>query len=150
MPVRIFTITFDPQHEVFQDEELRAFLLNKRVNTLHPEFFQANGKAYWSVFTEYETVLSADPQKNDGLNAPQKLLYQRLREWRKETAEKEGIPAYIIANNSQIAEVVMRAPRSLEALRQIHGFGKKKVERYGKTILEIINDFYEKKPAKSS
>ncbi len=127
MPIRLFTIPFDPKQELFQDEELRAFLLNKQIKTLRPEFFQTNGKAYWSIFAEYENVFSTDIEKSDGLNEPQKLLFQRLREWRKETANKEGIPVFIIANNSQLAEVVLRAPKTLESLRQIHGFGKKKV-----------------------
>ncbi len=147
MPIRLFTIPFDPKQELFQDEELRAFLLNKQIKTLRPEVFQANGKAYWSIFAEYENVFSTDIEKSDGLNEPQKLLFQRLREWRKETANKEGIPVFIIANNSQLAEVVLRAPKTLESLRQIHGFGKKKVDKYGKEILGMIETFYEKKPA---
>jgi len=40
MSVRIFTIPFDPTHDLFQDDELRAFLLNKHIRTLRPEFFQ--------------------------------------------------------------------------------------------------------------
>ncbi|MCP4398574.1 MAG: hypothetical protein GY801_14915, partial [bacterium] len=147
--VRLFTIPFDPKQELFQDEELRAFLLNKQIKTLRPEFFQANGKAYWSIFAEYENVFSTDIEKSDGLNEPQKLLFQRLREWRKETANKEGIPVFIIANNSQLAEVVLRDPKTLESLRQIHGFGKKKVDKYGKEILGMIETFYEKKPERA-
>lgn len=147
MAVRILTIPFDPNKEIFRDEDLAQFLLNKRVRSLFPEFFQLDGKAYWTVFVDYDLVLSEQYDgKDEGLDEPQKLLLQRLREWRKETAEKGGVPVYIIATNKQLMDIVRVAPRTLEALRQIHGFGKKKVEKHGKEILTIIEGFYEKKP----
>lgn len=39
MPVHIFTVPFDPEKGVFQDDDLRKFLLNKRILALRPEFF---------------------------------------------------------------------------------------------------------------
>ena len=137
MPIRIFTISYDSQLRGFPDEELQKFLLNKNVKSLHPHFFQLDGTASWTVFVEYETVVSSGTPESDGLNASERLLYQRLREWRKETAEKEGVPVFIIANNKQLMELVKQSPATLEALRNIHGFGKKKVESYGVAV-EVI------------
>jgi superfamily II DNA helicase RecQ len=144
MGVHIFTIPFDPKKEVFQDDELRKFLVNKQVTRLEPQFFQHRDRAYWSVFVEYEAVLG-DPRSRDleALNAPQQLLYQRLREWRSEQAEQDGIPVFIIANNTELRQLALRAPRTLDALRQIRGFGKKKVARYGQPIVGLITAFYD-------
>jgi len=72
-----------------------------------------------------------------------KLCYERLRQWRKETAEYEGIPPFVIAKNSHFIEIIKKEITSLEALKQINGFGKKKIEKYGKAIIEIIRAFYE-------
>ncbi len=147
MPIRIFTIPFDPEKELFHDEQLVEFLLNKRIFRLCPEFFQKDGSAYWTVFVEYETVIGGDKDTGvERLNEPQKLLFKRLREWRKNKSEKEGVPVFIIATNKQLAEVVLQAPSTLAALREIHGFGKKKIERYGNEITGIIKAFYEKQP----
>jgi superfamily II DNA helicase RecQ len=147
MPVRVLTIAFDPQREIFRDEDLSQFLLSKRVTQLKAEFFMLNGSAYWTVFVEYETVLpNVTTDTGDGLDEAQRLLFQRLREWRKEKAEPQGVPVYIIATNSQLTEVARRGPRTVEALRQIQGFGKKKVERYGRELTEMIMGFYEEKP----
>ena len=149
MPVHIITLPFDPETEMFHDEELSRFLLNKRVVTLRPEFFLTNGRPYWSVFVEYETVLTASDDKaesNSNLDEPQRLLLQRLKEWRKEKASTEGVPVYILATNNQLIELVKQAPQTLEALRQIHGFGRKKSEKYGADIIGMIQAFYEKKP----
>jgi hypothetical protein len=39
----------------------------------------------------------------------QQLLFKRLRQWRKEKAEKEGVPVFIIATNRQLLQLVQRA-----------------------------------------
>ena len=146
MAVRIFTVPFDAEKEIFFDEDFSRFLLNKNVKSLKPEFFQLNSRAYWTVFVEYEAVLN--PEKaEDGLDESQRLLMKRLRQWRKEKGEQQGIPVFIIATNKQLVDIIHRAPNSLETLREINGFGKKKVERHGKDLIEIIKAFYEKKPA---
>ena len=62
---------------------------------------------------------------------------------RRETAEKEGIPPFVIANNSHVSEIVRKEIKTLDALKQINGFGKKKVEKYGQDIIGIIKAFYE-------
>lgn len=146
MAIHIFTVPFDPKKQVFHDEELRGFLLNKRVTAIRPEFFQSAGQAFWSVFVEYDPLTTLDTRGCEGLNEPQQLLWQRLQEWRKETAQKDGIPVYIIATNRQLSDVVRLAPRTLEALRQIQGFGKKKLERYGMHVLQIVSAFYDQPP----
>jgi superfamily II DNA helicase RecQ len=147
MPVRILTIPFNPEKKMFLDEELSKFLINKRVKTLIPQFFQTDGQVFWSVFVEYEVILEEDGKSDsDGLNEAQRLLLKRLREWRKEKAEKEGIPVFIIATNKQFVDLIKRSPVSMEAVKEIHGFGKKKVDRYGKELVEIVKAFYEKRP----
>ena len=150
MSIRIFTIPFDPQKGLFQDEDLCKFLLNKKTRRIQPEFFQMDGHAYWTVFVEYETVVTQDTAKSEGLDTAQRLLFQRLKEWRKERAEKEGIPVFIIATNKQLLDLIERAPGTLEALRDIHGFGKKKISRYGPDLIDMIRSFYEKKPARDA
>ena len=41
-------------------------------------------------------------------------------------------------------DIVRVAPGSLEALKNIKGFGKRKISKYGKEIIEIVKAFYEK------
>ena len=62
MQVRIFTIAFDPRQEGFPDEERCAFLLNKQVSMIRSEFFITNGKPYWTVLVQFETVVSQEKQ----------------------------------------------------------------------------------------
>jgi len=146
MAIRIFTLPFDVQIGGFHDEELQKFLLNKKLRSLHPQFFQLHGTAFWTVFVEYENVVSPTAGETEGLNASESLLYVRLREWRKETAEKEGVPVFIVATNKQLLALIKQSPTTLETLRSIQGFGKKKVEAYGTALTTLIKAFHEKKP----
>lgn len=148
METVIFTIAFDPAKEVFEDDDLKKFLLNKKIKHIRPEFFQTKEKAYWTVFAEYETVLddSAKAKNQPALSEPEHLLFNKLRIWRTEKAEKEGIPVFIIATNSELVAVVKKSPTNLEVLRSIKGFGKKKIDRHGKEIIEIVKAFHAQKP----
>lgn len=146
MPVRIVTIPFNHEKAVFEDEDLCRFLLNKQVKSLTPKFFQVNADAYWTVFIEYEPLVKETEQPQEqGLTDLQKTLLDRLKQWRAEKAQKEGVPVFIIATNKELIEVVKKRPVSIESLRQISGFGKKKIERHGKDVVSIVTAFSEKK-----
>jgi superfamily II DNA helicase RecQ len=144
MAIRMFAIPFDSHQEVFHDDDLQKFLLNKQVRTIQSEFFRQHDRAYWAIYIEYDAVLKDAAQEADTFDEPQRLLFKRFREWRREKAEQQGFPVFLIATNRELRDLVTQAPRSVQALQQIRGFGKKKVERYGQEILELIRAFYEK------
>jgi len=64
--------------------------------------------------------------------------FARLRKWRVEKARAEGIPAYAIMTNVQLAETAHRSPASLAALQRIEGFGPARAEKFGREILAIL------------
>ena len=139
---KIIVVPFNNRTELFDTEDLNQFIFNKKVKHYQVHFFQNNGKSYWTIFLEYEPLI--EPAKNDKthLNEADQLFYEKLREWRKETAEEAGIPVYVISTNSQLLEIVKQKPQTLEALKRINGFGKKKLEQYGKQIIEMVQVFY--------
>ncbi|MEO5333745.1 MAG: HRDC domain-containing protein [Magnetococcus sp. YQC-5] len=148
MPVRIITISFNPEAKLFQDEDFLRWLINKRVIRQEPAFFQLEGKPYWSVFVEYEVLLTPEEQREPTVTLPAKesALLERLRTWRREKSDKERLPAFVIATNSHLEQVVKALPTTMEALRQINGFGLKKTERHGREIIEIIKASLAKDP----
>ena len=141
MAYRIITIPFDSKLNGFSDEELNSFCLNKRILDRKVEFFSRNGEAWWTLFLEYDPLLAGDEKTTSRLNEPDQLLYQRLKEWRKMEAEKNGMPVFIVATNRELLELVRLKPTTLEGIKQIRGFGRKKLERYGKPVLKVISEF---------
>ncbi|MFH1135463.1 MAG: HRDC domain-containing protein [Pseudomonadota bacterium] len=142
---KIITIPFDWSREFFDEDLVNRFILNKHVKRYEIMFFQKGEGRYWSVFLEYDPVVGKTPEKEtEGLDEPQRVLLERLKAWRKERAEQDGVPVYIIGNNREMVQVALNSPRTLEALGVIKGFGKSKVEKYGREIIGLIKAFHEK------
>ena len=60
------------------------------------------------------------------------LLFERLRGLRKDLAQKQGVPPYIIFSDRTLREMACRFPVTPEEMRRIHGVGDRKLDRYGK------------------
>ena len=67
-------------------------------------------------------------------------MFSRLRALRKERADAEGVPAYALFTNDQLAEMVQRRVTSAAALREISGVGEARVEKYGEAFLHIVKE----------
>lgn len=142
MELRIFTLPFDETSESFPDEIIREFCLNKKVYRIETEFFRRENNPFWSVAVHYEVLLKESMPTRE-LDEVQKKLYERLRQWRKEIADKEGVPSYLICTNAHLAEMIRLKCQNLEAFKLVRGFGAKRIAKYGKAIIEIMKSFYE-------
>ncbi|MDO8523515.1 MAG: exodeoxyribonuclease VII large subunit [bacterium] len=65
------------------------------------------------------------------------ILLQKLKEWRREAAQKEGVDLFRILSNSTIENIVGLMPKTKEELLSIKGIKEKKWQKYGKEILAI-------------
>ena len=68
-------------------------------------------------------------------------LRDYLREWRRTTARKQGVPAYVVMHDSSLDELCSVRPRSLPELLAVSGFGERKADTYGRQILEVLGQF---------
>ena len=73
-------------------------------------------------------------------NAPNSSYITLLKDWRLKEANNQGVPAYVIFHDATLAEIAARQPSSLEELAEIPGIGKRKLERYGETLIELIGN----------
>jgi ATP-dependent DNA helicase RecQ len=65
-------------------------------------------------------------------------LFEKLRAERARLAREQSVPAYVIFHDATLAAIATTRPRSLEALGEIPGMGKTKIERYGAVIMEAM------------
>jgi superfamily II DNA helicase RecQ len=84
-------------------------------------------------------VLPGAPMATATASADDPLL-EALRRWRRERSSADGVPAYVVAHDTTLAEIAEVRPRSLPALRRVRGMGPAKLERYGQEILAVISD----------
>jgi DNA helicase-2/ATP-dependent DNA helicase PcrA len=64
-------------------------------------------------------------------------LMAALKAWRLETARSDGVPAYVVATDALLAEIVDQRPTTIPALRRVKGMGPSRLARYGAELLEI-------------
>ncbi len=70
-----------------------------------------------------------------------KELFEILRKLRKEIADKERMPPYIVFSDVALKEMSRQHPQSFEAFRKINGVGEVKLKKYGSLFLDKIIDF---------
>ena len=68
-------------------------------------------------------------------------LFSELRALRREIAERENVPPYVIFSDATLLELSTYLPNSKEELNQISGFGAFKIEKYGEIFLPKIIEF---------
>ncbi|MCF7907129.1 exodeoxyribonuclease VII large subunit [Patescibacteria group bacterium] len=70
---------------------------------------------------------------------PPNFLLEKLREWRKKTARKEGVELFRVLNNKSLEDVARLKPQDKNELISIKGIKEKKYQKYGEEILSIVN-----------
>ena len=58
-------------------------------------------------------------------------LFERLRVWRKERADEESVPAFVVFTDATLQLIAELRPTSAAGLLRISGVGPAKLERYG-------------------
>jgi ATP-dependent DNA helicase RecQ len=64
-------------------------------------------------------------------------LVARLKAWRKEQAEKQGVPAFVVLHDSSLLAIAEARPQGLADLAACPGIGAAKLERYGAALLAL-------------
>ena len=70
-------------------------------------------------------------------------LLNKLKDLRKEIADKKSIPPYVIFQDPSLVEMTIRYPVKFEELSSIFGVGEGKSKKYGKEFLELISEYVE-------
>ena len=128
---------------------LNAFCSQHRVMTLEKHFVDLGTESYWSICVTFidgnNLPLSAGAaNRRDRIDYREVLgekdfvIYAQLRNLRKSLSEQEGIPAYALFTNEQLAEMVTRRVRLESELANIEGIGKARLEKYGSAFLQVL------------
>ncbi|MEI2808622.1 MAG: HRDC domain-containing protein [Albidovulum sp.] len=113
------------------------------------QLVQDAGQSYWAFCTGYLDNQDSPKPASKGkidyrevLNEQDFAVFARLRTLRKELADGEGIPAYAVLTNEQLAERVQRRVQSATALREIAGAGEAHAEKYGDALLRLLREAF--------
>lgn len=65
-----------------------------------------------------------------------------LREWRRETATQQNVPAYVVMHDTTLDAICHTKPASTKDLLGVPGIGERKAELYGREILDALKRFH--------
>ncbi len=97
---------------------------------------------------EVALQLREDPRTNASTKKPRssktplaagdRPLFEALRECRRELAEEQNLPAYVIFHDATLVQMAQLRPQTSAELLDISGVGQAKLDRYGEQFLAVI------------
>ncbi|MED0948834.1 DNA helicase RecQ [Bacillus mobilis] len=73
-------------------------------------------------------------------------LFEVLREVRKEIAQGEGVPPFVIFSDQTLKDMCAKMPQSDSELLTVKGIGEHKLVKYGSHFLQAVQHFIEETP----
>jgi ATP-dependent DNA helicase RecQ len=73
-----------------------------------------------------------------GMTLNETPLFAALRAWRREVAEGQRVPPYVIFHDATLAAIADAKPATLAQLGDVSGVGEAKLKRYGAAVLAVV------------
>lgn len=89
------------------------------------------------VFQKHERKIEENVEKEN-------TLFDILRILRKEFAEKNHVPPYIIFSDNTLSEICKHLPKTPQEFLNIKGVGEEKLKRYGEAFINVICEYSNK------
>jgi superfamily II DNA helicase RecQ len=126
-------------------EEMNRFCAAHRLISIEKQFVQDGERSYWAVCVSYVEKQAGplSPRKGnvdyrEVLGAADFALFAKLRNLRKTLAEQEGVPAYALFTNEQLAQMVQKRVTTKAGLAALDGVGPARIEKYGEAFLNLL------------
>ncbi len=74
----------------------------------------------------------------DSLEAADRALFETLRTLRLDLAREQGVPPYVVFQDTTLISMIKLRPRTLNDMAGVPGVGANKLERYGQAFLDAL------------
>jgi superfamily II DNA helicase RecQ len=130
-------------------DELNAFLKSHRIVNVEKRLIDGERGTGWIFLVEFGNEQKNQPPATPAqrvdyreiLNAQEYALFDKLRQLRKDLAEKQGIPVYAVFTNDHLANMVKTRPKALKDIAALPGVGEARVKQYGTVFLETLAEY---------
>lgn len=138
MQIKLFTIPVGDSGGALA--EMNTFLRGNKILEVENQLVNNEHGAYWCFcvryiersFADAGTKKRAKVDYRTTLDDATFLKFSRLRQIRKQVAADEGVSAFIIFTDEELAELAKMEEITEKTLLSIKGIGEKKVERFAK------------------
>jgi ATP-dependent DNA helicase RecQ len=98
------------------------------------------GETALSLATPRISMSVIQRTQSSSLKNYDKDLFARLRFLRKQIADRESIPPYIVFNDATLQEMSQFMPTSNNEMLQINGVGLRKLDRFAQPFIALIKE----------
>ena len=131
-----------------QAEELNRVLASERIVFTDRRFVADGANSFWAIcigvegraaFAKGGGKPAEKVDYRDILSPEDFAIYARLRDLRKQVAQRDGVPPYAVFTNDQLAAIVQQKASSKAAIGNIEGVGPARVDKYADLFLKELN-----------
>jgi ATP-dependent DNA helicase RecQ len=94
-------------------------------------------------FARPTRVRTATTKTRHSLRPENEPMFEALRAYRKQLAEQQGVPPYVILHDKTLVAICEIKPRSIDELAAVPGIGARKLDLYGTQLLELVSRYRE-------
>jgi len=101
----------------------------------------------WEIMKRQRTVeIAIEPQREVAekvryLAVEVESLFAILRKLRKQIADEQFVPPYVVFADKSLRDMAEKRPQNLREFEEVYGVGSNKRDKYGKVFLEAIRTF---------
>jgi len=122
---------------------LRPESVMDRAATTGPAKGRRRGKT--SACKLCQRPLASAKERNRGFCADCPIpydeeLFESLKSWRKQRADAESVPAFVVFSDATLEALAEVQPRDRKSMLQINGIGASKLEKYADEVLEVLGE----------
>ncbi len=140
MQIKLFTIPIDDSGAAL--DEMNRFLKGNKILEVQNQLISNENGAYWCFCVRYiEKGFSQAIYSKTKVDYKQILdeetfqKFSRLRAIRKKVAADEGVPAFAVFTDEELAGLAKLETITQKTMLSVKGIGDKKVERFAKHFL---------------
>ena len=89
----------------------------------------------------YISCYAANKKQLAASDIPNPELYYTLKNWRDKICQEHNLPIYFVANTASLKDVCTYLPLTNQHLQLLNGFGKAKADKYGSSIIAMVQDY---------
>jgi superfamily II DNA helicase RecQ len=148
MAFRFFTIPARVPEDA--QDELNRFMKSHRILAVDRRWVDQGENSFWALCVDYlDSSGSPGAGGKEGgarnrvdyretLDPESFAVFARLRELRKQIAQQEAVPIYMVFTNEQLAQMAQTRAATRSDLEKIAGVGDARIEKYAARFLDLI------------
>ncbi len=145
MKIKVLKIRISDHYQNMDEAVVNDYLDRYEILNISTELIKDDIN-YWSVLIHYKdkhlsqkaSKITVD-EEND-LSEEEIIIYNKLKIWRSEKADKLKLPSYIIFHNKHLMAIARHKPSQIDDLQHISGLGKARIDKFGAEILKVLEN----------